>query len=193
MYTIFNSSSRNPSFWLFLSASGHNFERETIASGGRGFIIVVKKMRGWKFLLNFEIIAIVCLSREEFKPSEIGIAIPTVSFVLFSKEEKKEIFSFFLCPLHRFVERSETHWYFIGILQRRTRKTRHYSKRFESRGLFSALLIILHSKFLFSPPDAIEFITRRIYRGLNRRNGMLEGCKDEIEHVDKNGRAGERE
>lgn len=99
MYTIFNS--RNPSFWLFLSASGHNFERETIASGGRGFIIVVKKIRGWKFLLNFEIIAIVCLSREEFKPSEIGIAIPTVSFVFFSKEEKKEIFSFFLCPLHR--------------------------------------------------------------------------------------------
>lgn len=97
MYTIFNSSSRNPSFWLFLSASGHNFERETIASGGRGFIIVVKKIRGWKFLLNFEIIAIVCLSREEFKPSEIGIAIPTVSFVFFSKEEKKEIFSFFLC------------------------------------------------------------------------------------------------
>lgn len=101
MYTIFNSSSRNPSFWLFLLASGHNFERETIASGGRGFIIVVKKIRGWKFLLNFEIIAIVCLSREEFKPSEIGIAIPTVSFVFFSKEEKKEIFSFFLCPLHR--------------------------------------------------------------------------------------------
>lgn len=127
MYTIFNSSSRNPSFWLFLSPSGHNFERETIASGGRGFIIVVKKIRGWKFLLNFEIIAIVCLSREEFKPSEIGIAIPTVSFVFFSKEEKKEIFSFFLCPLHRRdFWKDQKH---IGILRRRTRKTRHYSKR----------------------------------------------------------------
>lgn len=74
------------------------------------------------------------------------------------------------------------------------KRTRHYSKRCsKSRGLFSALLILLHSKFLFSPADAIEFITRRIYRGLNRRNGMLEGCKDEIEHVDKNERAGERE
>lgn len=39
------------------------------------------------------------------------------------------------------------------------------------------------SKFLFSPDEASEFITRQIYQGLNRRSGMLEGCKDEINHV----------
>lgn len=143
-------------------------------------------LRGWKFLLNFEI-AIVCSSREEFKPSEIVATFQTRCWYDFvssllrggKKKRKKGI-------LHK-RDLVRNRYFTLG-----RGKTRHYSKRCsKSRGLFSALLILLHSKFLFSP--AIEFITRRIYRGLNRRNGMLEGCKDEIEHVDKNERAGERE
>lgn len=37
---------------------------------------------------------------------------------------------------------------------------------FESRGLSSALLIILHSKFLFSPADAIELYNKANLSGV---------------------------
>lgn len=51
-------------------------------------------LRGWKFLLNFEI-AIVCSSREEFKPSEIVATFQTrcwydfVSSLLRGKKKKR--------------------------------------------------------------------------------------------------------
>lgn len=54
-------------------------------------------LRGWKFLLNFEI-AIVCSSREEFKPSEIVATFQTrcwydfVSSLLRGKKKEKKEF-----------------------------------------------------------------------------------------------------